>query len=367
MGGLSSVPILGFFFDDDDNSGSERSAQQRAEQRARELEATVRTLRQEADEARRRAIDAENRVQSVVASSREEIEAVDRARRVARETAENAQRRQEELEQAMHEAEEALQRAEEARLAVERRWFEGVRPERRPSDQDITQMRARHGHSPNFIHLAVLALLEVRSHPSSTPSVACPIMILPPLVRGLSKLPIIPQVTLTHVQTPGSFGTPNVPDWQYFNDLGLYIFDCIIILIDSRVLESDLAILSACRQFTNIEAFIVRSKSDQHINNMVYDRMPSFDPHDFDIDDETRRRFLQIRSEERRRFINETRQNARMNLEGSNLAPQRVYRLQGRHACVCSRGAKNLAPQSELSTSRCVLESRKVAIRVVAL
>lgn len=200
------MPILGFFFDDDDNSGSERSAQQRAEQRARELEATVRTLRQEADEARRRAIDAENRVQSVVTSSREEIEAVDRARRVAHETAENAQRRQEELEQAMHEAEEALQRAEEARLAVERRWFEGVRPERRPSDQDITQMRARHGYSPNFIHLAVLALLEVGSHPSSTPSVACPIMILLPLVRGLSKLPIIPQVTLTHVQTLGSFG-----------------------------------------------------------------------------------------------------------------------------------------------------------------
>lgn len=289
----------------------------------------MRTLRQEAEEARRRAIDAENMVLSIVTSSREEVEAADRARRVAHETAENAQRRQEELEQAMHEAVEALHRAEEVRLAAERRWFEGVRPERRPSDQDIAQMRARHGYSPNFIHLAVVGsagsgkssfinavrgndpaaartgIVETTDNPTSYPDPR-------------------PNSRIIWYAIPGA-GTPNVPDWQYFKDLGLCIFDCIIMLIDKCVLESDLAILSSCRQFTNAEAFIVRSKSDQHINNMVYDRMPSFDPHDLDIDDETRRRFLQIRSEERRRFIDETRQSVRMNLEGRNLVPQRVY------------------------------------------
>ncbi|KAG1769313.1 hypothetical protein EV702DRAFT_943692, partial [Suillus placidus] len=57
-------------------------------------------------------------------------------------------------------------------------------------------------------------------------------------------------------------GTPDVPDWQYFNNLGLYVFDCIIVLIDNRVLNPDLAIFHACEQFNNIEVFIVRSKSD---------------------------------------------------------------------------------------------------------
>jgi hypothetical protein len=52
----------------------------------------------------------------------------------------------------------------------------------------------------------LLALLELESHPSLMPSVACPITIPLPLVRGLSKLPIPSQGILIHVQTPGSLG-----------------------------------------------------------------------------------------------------------------------------------------------------------------
>ncbi|KAG2342357.1 hypothetical protein BDR05DRAFT_886448, partial [Suillus weaverae] len=97
-------------------------------------------------------------------------------------------------------------------------------------------------------------------------------------------------------------GTQNMPDWQYFNNLGL--FDCIIVLIDIRFLESDLAILRTREQFTNVKAFIVRSKSDQHINNMAGDEMPGFDPCDPDVrvNDETRRRFREIKSEQQRIF-----------------------------------------------------------------
>ncbi|KAG2135268.1 hypothetical protein DEU56DRAFT_698338, partial [Suillus clintonianus] len=117
---------------------------------------------------------------------------------------------------------------------------------------------------------------------------------------------------------PGA-GTPNVPDssWQYFNDMGLYIFDCILIHIDNRVLDSNLTIISACEQFNTVEALIIYSKSDQHINNMVYDRMPRvFDPFESDIDEETRSRFLQIKSNLKNggKFVDESRQNVRMNL-----------------------------------------------------
>ncbi|KAG1728287.1 uncharacterized protein EDB91DRAFT_864316 [Suillus paluster] len=108
--------------------------------------------------------------------------------------------------------------------------------------------------------------------------------------------------------------------------LGLYIFDCIIVLIDNRFLDSDLAILRACERFSNVEAFIVRSKSDQHINTMACDRMLSnFDLGDPDIDDETRARFQQMKSEARKRFIEETRQNVQTNLESKNLSPKKVH------------------------------------------
>ncbi|KAG1763471.1 hypothetical protein EDD22DRAFT_952323 [Suillus occidentalis] len=74
-------------------------------------------------------------VRSVVTSSREEVEAADRTRRVAHETAENAQRSQEELEQAMH---EALQK-----LFTEQR--------KRGPQPSADGLKV---YSPNFIHLA---------------------------------------------------------------------------------------------------------------------------------------------------------------------------------------------------------------------
>ncbi|KAG1734133.1 interferon-inducible GTPase-domain-containing protein [Suillus lakei] len=260
-------------------------------------------------------------------------EEVEIARRTTEEAADDAQRRQEEHEQAATEAEEALRGVEEARLATERQWFEGIRPECRPSEEDIVRMKAKYFYSPNFLHFAVVGSSGVGKSSFIN------------AVRGLSNNHAIaartgivdctPQVTrypdprpnsrIIWYDVPGA-GTPDVPDWQYFNALGLYIFDCIIVLIDNRVLESDLAIIRACEQFSNVEVFIVRSKSDQHINNMSCDRMlPGFDPCDPDIDDETRRQFLQIKSEERMRFIDETRQNVQMNLESKNLSPRKVY------------------------------------------
>jgi GTP-binding protein EngB required for normal cell division len=260
-------------------------------------------------------------------------EEAERVRRAAEEAVDEARRREEEHERAAAEAAEALRGAEEARLTTERRWSEGVRPECRPSEEDIVRMKAKYLYSPNFLHFAVVGSSGVGKSSFIN------------AVRGVSNNHAIaartgivdctPQVTrypdprpnsrIIWYDVPGA-GTPDVPDWHYFNALGLYIFDCIIVLIDNRVLDSDLAIIRACQQFINIEVFIVRSKSDQHINNMACDRMPpGFEPCDPDIDDETRCQLLQIKSEERIRFIDETRQNVQMNLESKNLVPQKVY------------------------------------------
>ncbi|KAG2035917.1 interferon-inducible GTPase-domain-containing protein [Suillus americanus] len=278
----------------------------------------------------RRAAEAAAESEKARRAAEEEAE---RARRVAEEVTDDAQRRQEEHEQAAAEAAEALRRAEEARLTTERQWFDGVRPECRPSEEDIVRMKAKYFYSPNFLHFAVVGSSGVgkssfinavrglsNNHPiaSRTGIVDC----TPQVIRYPDPRP---DSRIIWYDVPGA-GTPDVPDWHYFNALGLYIFDCIIVLIDNRVSESDLAIIRACQQFINVEVFIVRSKSDQHINNMACDRLPpGFDPCDSGIDDKTRCHFLQIKSEERMRFIDETRQNVQMNLENKNLFPQKVY------------------------------------------
>ncbi|KAG2136700.1 interferon-inducible GTPase-domain-containing protein [Suillus clintonianus] len=227
----------------------------------------------------------------------------------------------------------ALRDAEEARLAVERKWFEGVRPECRPSDQDISRMKARYHYNPEFFHIAVVGsagagkssfINAVRGLSKQHPMAASTGIVetTDTVTRYPDPSPISQMIWY---DVPGA-GTPKVSDWQYFNDMGLYIFDCIIVLTDNRVLESDLTILRACEQFKNIKSFIVRSKSDQYINNMVCERMPpGFDIGDPDMDDETRSLFLQTKSEERHWFINETCQNVRMHLERENLPPKKVY------------------------------------------
>ncbi|KAG1728285.1 interferon-inducible GTPase-domain-containing protein [Suillus paluster] len=228
-------------------------------------------------------------------------------------------------------AAEALRRAEEERLATERRWLEGVRPECRPSEEDIVRMKAEYLYNPNFLHLAVVGssgagkssfINAVRGLSNNDPTGARTGIV--EMTNEVTRYPDPrPNSRIVWYDVPGA-GTLNVPDWQYFNDLGLYIFDCIIVLVDNRVLDSDLAILHACEQFRNVEAFIVRSKSDQHINNMAHDKMgPGFDL--ADTDDETRAQFQQMKSEERTRFIKETRENVQMNLDKKNLSPKKVH------------------------------------------
>ncbi|KAG1798530.1 immunity-related GTPases-like protein, partial [Suillus plorans] len=99
---------------------------------------------------------------------------------------------------------------------------------------------------------------------SSGDSIAAPTGIVETTATVTRYSDPCPDSRIVWYDVPGAV-TQNVPDWQYFKDLGLYIFDCIIVLIDNSFLDSDLAILRACEEFANFKAFIVRSKSDQHI------------------------------------------------------------------------------------------------------
>ncbi|KAG2125777.1 interferon-inducible GTPase-domain-containing protein [Suillus clintonianus] len=296
------------------------------QQKAEEANRVTCAAKYEAERARCAAEEAAENKRARRAAE----ENVERVRRAAETEADNAGRRRE---RAAAGAADALRIAAEARLVTKRQLLEGVRPEYHPSEEDIVHMKTKYFYSPSFLHIAVVGSSGVGK--SSFINAVRGLSNNHPIAARAGIVDCTPQVTrypdprpdsrIIWYDVPGA-GTPNVPDWQYFNALGLYIFDCIIVLIDNRVLESDLAIIRACEQFTNVEVFIVRSKSDQHINNMACDRMSGgFDPCDPDVDDETRCQFLQIKSEERTRFIDETRQNVRMHVENKNLAPQKVY------------------------------------------
>ncbi|KAI6042793.1 interferon-inducible GTPase-domain-containing protein [Pisolithus marmoratus] len=117
---------------------------------------------------------------------------------------------------------------------------------------------------------------------------------------------------------PGA-GTLDVPDWQYFNTQGLYIFDCIIVLFDNRFTATDIAILRNSARF-NIPAYIVRSKADQQIRNTM--REMGYDSDDENGDPGFRNRLYQGA---RQQFIEETRRNVSSNLKKANLPDRRVY------------------------------------------
>lgn len=116
---------------------------------------------------------------------------------------------------------------------------------------------------------------------------------------------------------PGS-GTLNIPDWQYFTAQGLYVFDCIIILFDTRFTMTDLAMLVNCRRL-NIPTYIVRSKSDSHIRNIIKESGYDSD------EDEDRSRRNALYSSAREQYIAETRATVKYNLQEAKLPDQRVY------------------------------------------
>ncbi|EPS93037.1 hypothetical protein FOMPIDRAFT_1026652, partial [Fomitopsis schrenkii] len=104
--------------------------------------------------------------------------------------------------------------------------------------------------------------------------------------------------------------------WKYFTDQGLYILNCIIVVIDNRFTATDIAILRSCVHF-QIPSFIVRSKSKLHIVN-VSEEMGG------DQDDDIEGKRVRL-AKARERYIRDTRDNVAQNLEQAGLLAQKVY------------------------------------------
>ena len=252
--------------------------------------------------------------------------AQEEAERTAAEMVQRARDAQEEAERQTKNKEEELNQANAARKEVERKWREGIQPEVWPTKEELQTAQKRLQHTGDALHFAVAG--AAGSGKSSLINAFCGLRNKDPtaartgIVETTSEIARYPDPTpgnpFVWYDVPGA-GTLAIPDWEYFNAQGLYIFDGIIVLFDNRFTTIDVAILKHCARF-KIPTYIVRSKSNQHIENMVQDMYESDDEDGNDDDYRT-----ELYAVARDKYIEETRQSVKINLEAANLPQQRVY------------------------------------------
>lgn len=327
-------------------------AQAEAEAAATTARGETEKLVQQAAAERERARQAEEEARRLEVATREEAEKVRQATEEERRKAALAQA---EAEKAMAAAAAEARKATAAKEEAELRWKKGIRPVVTPSLEELKKAKERIQYQEGFFHFAVTGVAG--SGKSS----------LVNAFRGLRNRDAgaaatgVTETTLEIARysdpnhnhqllwfdIPGA-GTLNVRDWQYFNEHGLYVFDCIIVLFDARFTMTDIAILSSARRF-NIPAYIVRSKADQNIRNIMRDM--GYDSDEDEEDSPGRRNKLYKAA--RKQYIEKTRESVKINLENANLPDQRVYLVSNDTMLSCTttqRLPKKVIDEIELLT-----------------
>ena len=246
------------------------------------------------------------------------------AQQVSRDAASKARVAEELAQNAAKEAAETTRAANKARKDAEECLKKGIQPAVIPTEKQIAQAKKNLEYQSGLFHFAVAG------------AAGCGKSSLINAIRGLenrqadvARVGVIettdtigrypdpnPNYPFVWYDIPGA-GTLRQPDWLYFNTQGLFVFDCVVVLFDNRFSEIDIAILTNCRQF-QIPTYIVRSKADVHIRNLMYD-----DGYSSDHDDPIRRESMYAAA--RQRLVADTRETVRRNLKEANLPDQRVY------------------------------------------
>jgi GTP-binding protein EngB required for normal cell division len=210
------------------------------------------------------------------------------------------------------EAHDKLIKAQEETERAQERLRKRMEPEACPTAEQVIKAKTRFQFDENLFHFAVAGCSG-----SGKSSLVNALRGLHNYDEGAAETDIIEctdKIVRYHdpinknfmwYDIPGA-GTIDVPALTYFNEQGLFIFDFIIVPVDIRFNETDVAILATCKRF-GIPSFIVRSKADQHIENMMKDKRIS-------------------KYEARKRFVEITRRNIESNIKNANLdADKKVY------------------------------------------
>ncbi|KDQ50091.1 hypothetical protein JAAARDRAFT_42348 [Jaapia argillacea MUCL 33604] len=304
-----------------------REAESEARETKRKAEERMRAAEAERKEAEERKRMAEVGRQQAEEEKRLAEEKAARAREIQLEAGERAAQAQSLADAAKAREQKALDdlRQQVSRTdEMEAKWLRGDRPVVLPTDDDIKSAKIRFGYTEGHFHFAIAGLAG--SGKSSLINAFRGLTNNDPRAANTGIVETTLQVTgypdpnpknpFVWYDIPGA-GTLEIPDWQYFNAQGLFVFDCIIVLIDNRFSATDIAILENCKRF-HIPSYIVRSKANQHILNVMTDM-----GYDFMMDDGTQR--VQMMPAARAKFLAETRESVKANLGKAGLPPQKVY------------------------------------------
>ncbi|KAK7451783.1 hypothetical protein VKT23_012462 [Stygiomarasmius scandens] len=202
-----------------------------------------------------------------------------------------------------------------------------------PTEEEYRRAREEKNYEEEFVHLAVAggsgsgksslinAFRGVRNG-SENDAAATGITETTSTI-GRYPDPNYPEFPFVWYDVPGA-GTLKVQGWEYFNQQGLFVFDAIIIVWNSRFTEIDLSILHNCARF-RIPTFIVRSQSDTHLRNMERERKRLIKEDDRLDEEEKDRQLRELPVLVLSKYVTETRRNVAENLEEAGLSSQPVY------------------------------------------
>ncbi|KAK7062423.1 p-loop containing nucleoside triphosphate hydrolase protein [Favolaschia claudopus] len=314
-------------------------------QRAQEAQVALDAARAEAERFRREAGDeriaaeraaevakeeAKRREAEIREEARKAAEAVEREVLRREQLAEEENRRAEEArrlaEEAARVAMEEAQVALEAKADLERQLREGIQPIVMPTAAELEDAKRRIGYQEGLYHFAVAgvagsgksslinALRGMRNGQAGAAATG-----ITETTLTVARLPDPdPKHPFVWYDIPGA-GTLKVEDWLYFHKQGLYVFDALVVLVDNRFTKTDIAILRNARLF-KIPCYIVRSKADVHIRNIMRERGYESDDEEYDVEDREK-----LEEQARDFFVKETRHNVQQNLRDAVLPQQRVY------------------------------------------
>ncbi|KAK0434281.1 interferon-inducible GTPase-domain-containing protein [Armillaria borealis] len=304
--------------------------QNEANQARGHIEQLQREKQEQADLANRARLEAE-RIQQLQNEAnqahieqlrKENQEQVDIASR-AKLDAEKAAKIVGELQDQAKQKDEEVKNIQAARDEMEAKWKKGIRPVEWPSEEQYEKIKQQYYKEGKF-HLAIAGI--------SGTGKSTLINAFRGIWDGEEKAAATDVVESTSIVTaypdpnpsnpflwfdvPGS-GTLSCSDWTYFNNQGLFIFDAIIVLFNDRFTATDAAILKNAERY-NIPTYIVRSKSDIHVGNLVQKtrRVPG-----------ARREPAKALDDARKEYMTKTRDSVRTNLMKNDppLRSQRVY------------------------------------------
>ncbi|KAI6123417.1 interferon-inducible GTPase-domain-containing protein [Pisolithus croceorrhizus] len=261
-------------------------------------------------------------IESAIAKAEEEAEA---ARQVIREERERARAAQDMAERVSREAAEKARIAKQAQEEAEANLRRGIQPVIIPTAEEVAAAKSKVQYQDNLFHFAIAGVSG-----SGKSSLINAFRGLRNKDVGAAATGIVettstvdrypdpnPRNPFVWYDIPGA-GTLQQSDWLYFNSQGLFVFDCIIVLFDARFTTTDIAILKNCQRF-QIPTYIVRSKADTHIRNIMRDI-----GYDSSSDDRARR--TELYNTAREQYIKETRATVQRNLREADLPDQKNTR-----------------------------------------